>query len=225
MAKTDPPLLSVLATYVTKKRLSSRQLAAGPLSRNCRRAGGALHQRPDCSRDGRFAQPSLSLADVNVVVSNSMAARLRKCGVAEDQIHVIPNWTNDEEIVPVAHAENPLRRQWKLEDKFVVGYSGTSVAPTSMKLCLERHINCGTIRVLFLSSSEVDADFDILASACERAQCLISTFRLFRYHDCEQLKHSLSDIHWVSMKPNLEVAVSKQILWDSSCWARCTRAG
>ena len=41
-----------------------------------------------------------------------------------EKISLIPNWCDDHEIVPVPHDENPLRTEWGLQDKFVVGYSG-----------------------------------------------------------------------------------------------------
>ena len=41
--------------------------------------------------------------------------------------HVIPNWSDDETIRPASETENPLRRAWGLEGKFVVGYSGRPV--------------------------------------------------------------------------------------------------
>src|SRR5258708_12686392 len=45
-------------------------------------------------------------------------------GIDEGKIAVIPNWANGDAIRPVARTENPLRRKWGLEGKFVVGYSG-----------------------------------------------------------------------------------------------------
>ena len=53
-----------------------------------------------------------------------MAAKLRERGIPADRIHVIPNWCDDETIRPASETENPLRRAWGLEGKFVVGYSG-----------------------------------------------------------------------------------------------------
>jgi glycosyltransferase involved in cell wall biosynthesis len=41
-----------------------------------------------------------------------------------ERIRVIPNWADMEAIRPVAAAANPLRREWGLDGKFVVCYSG-----------------------------------------------------------------------------------------------------
>jgi glycosyltransferase involved in cell wall biosynthesis len=53
-----------------------------------------------------------------------MAERLEARGINTQRVTVIPNWTNDEQIHPIPENMNPLRREWSLEDKFMVGYSG-----------------------------------------------------------------------------------------------------
>ena len=52
-----------------------------------------------------------------------MLANSASGGLAK-RIRVIPNWADMEAIRPVAAADNPLRREWGLDDKFVVCYSG-----------------------------------------------------------------------------------------------------
>ncbi len=125
VAKTDPPLLCVAAKYAAKRRglhlvnwlqdLYPEVAAAlgvpftkGPLGR-------ALLELRDAS---------LRAAAANVVVGEGMAEVLRRRGISPEMIRVIPNWCDDEEIQPIAPLDNPLRREWGLEDRFVVGYSG-----------------------------------------------------------------------------------------------------
>jgi glycosyltransferase involved in cell wall biosynthesis len=67
---------------------------------------------------------SLRAAEANVVVGDHMAKILRQRRIAAGRIHAIPNWCDDEEIQPVAPLDNPLRCEWGLADRFVVGYSG-----------------------------------------------------------------------------------------------------
>ena len=43
-----------------------------------------------------------------------MAERLLARGVPAHTIHVIPNWSDDEAIVPIPAANNILRRAWGL---------------------------------------------------------------------------------------------------------------
>lgn len=206
VAKTDPPLLSVLAIYAAKQR-SLRlinwlqdlypevavelgvPLLKGPL-------GGAI---------AFLRNRSLRLADGNVVLGTSMAARVRGFGGAEDRIHIIPNWTNDEEIVPVPPTENPLRHEWQLEDKFVVGYSGNLGRAHEFETLLaaaERLRDDLRIVFVFIGGGK---KLDELIKRVH-ARRLERTFRFFPYQDRAVLKYSLSvpDVHWISLPPQLE---------------------
>lgn len=206
VAKTDPPLLSVLAISAARRR-SARLVnwlqdlypeiavelgvpfVRGPV-------GGAI---------AYLRNRSLRLAAANIVLGRSMAARVRACGVAQDRIHVIPNWTDDEEIVPVAPADNPLRREWQLEDKFVVGYSGNLGRAHEFETVLataERLRDGLRIVFVFIGGGK---QFDELAKRV-RARKLDRTFRFFPYQDRATLKFSLSlpDMHWISLPPKVE---------------------
>ena len=39
-------------------------------------------------------------------------------------MRTIPNWADGSLVFPIEHADNRLRTEWGLDDKFVVGYSG-----------------------------------------------------------------------------------------------------
>ncbi len=125
VAKTDPPLISVVAWFIARRRnvrlvnwvqdvfpevaeaLGVRALA-GPLAGVLRRL-----------RNGAFRS-----AAVNVVLGERMAAVVARAGAPASCIRVIPNWADMEAIRPVAAANNPLRQEWGLDGKFVVCYSG-----------------------------------------------------------------------------------------------------
>ena len=125
VAMTDPPLLSLaVLTAVKRKRArlvnwlqdlypevaiaSGMTWLKGPV-------GGVLLYMRD---------RSLKAASANVVVGQRMAERLAGRGISEKTIHLISNFAADDQIFPVPHAENPLRKDWGLDAKFVVGYSG-----------------------------------------------------------------------------------------------------
>ena len=80
---------------------------------------------------------SLKAATANVVVGQGMADQLSARGVSASSIRVIANWTDDEEIRPLASNDNPLRRKWDLEGKFVVGYSGNLGRPHEYRTVLD----------------------------------------------------------------------------------------
>jgi colanic acid biosynthesis glycosyl transferase WcaI len=206
VAKTDPPLLSVLAISAAKRhsvRLVNWLQDLYP--EIAIELGVPLLKGPVGGAIGYLRNRSLRLADANVVPGTSMAARVRACGVAQDRIHVIPNWADDKEIVPVPPAENPLRRKWQLEDKFVVGYSGNLGRAHEFETVLaaaERLRDDSRIVFVFIGGGK---QFDKLAK-CVHAHKLDRTFRFFPYQDRAVLKYSLSapDVHWVSLPPKVE---------------------
>jgi colanic acid biosynthesis glycosyl transferase WcaI len=206
VAKTDPPLLSVLAISAAKRRSAHLVNWLQDLYPEIAiELGVPLLKGPLAGAIGHLRNRSLRLADANVVLGTSMAARVRACGVAQDCIHVIPNWADDEEIVPVPPAENPLRREWQLEDKFVVGYSGNLGRAHEFETVLaaaERLSDDSRIVFVFIGGGK---QFDELAKRVH-ARKLDRTFRFFPYQDRAVLKYSLSapDVHWVSLPPKVE---------------------
>jgi len=67
---------------------------------------------------------SLSCSRLNVAPIAAMADLLRRRGIPEDRIATIHHWSDGETIRPLQPGTSRLRREWGLEDKFVVGYSG-----------------------------------------------------------------------------------------------------
>jgi glycosyltransferase involved in cell wall biosynthesis len=67
---------------------------------------------------------TLRYADANVVLGEHVAVELQKGRVTKEHFFVIPNWANGEQIRPLDRSHNPLRKEWNLQDSFVVGYSG-----------------------------------------------------------------------------------------------------
>ena len=203
---TDPPLLSILGMHIARRRrvrvinwlqdiypeVASElgiPFIRGPVSAILRRARDA----------------SLRAADANVVVGNLMAEKLKKLGVAPGRIEVIPNWCNDESIVPIGAASNPLRTQWHLQDKFVVGYSGNLGRAHEFDTILaasEHFRDDPNIIFLFIGGGHRGDQLVQRVKAHE----LSDKFRFLPYQRDEDLKYSLSvpDVHWISLQPELE---------------------
>lgn len=124
IAKTDPPLISVLGALVSHLRGA---VLINWIQDLFPEVASAL------AIDGSkwFGQPlrairnrSLLTAKRNVVIGESMARKLKGEGIPPAQIRIIHNWADGSAIYPIEHKDNELRTQWKLHDKFVVGYSG-----------------------------------------------------------------------------------------------------
>ena len=137
VAKTDPPMISVvvaLAARATGARLVNWTQDLFPetaVALGMRVMRPALARSLAALRDWSFARAAL-----NVAIGARMREKLLACGLADSNVVVIHNWADGEAIVSqpgvgggtgARHDDteaNPLRREWGLEGKFVVGYSG-----------------------------------------------------------------------------------------------------
>jgi len=203
---TDPPLLSIIGMRVARRR---RAHLVNWLQDIYPEIAAVLNvpmiKGPVASLLSSVRNASLKAADANVVVGERMAETLRTLGVASDHISVIPNWCDDEQITPVAIADNPLRKQMQLENKFVVGYSGNLGRAHEFETLLaaaERLKNNPHIVFLFIGAGyHTDA-----LTRSVNARGLTDRFRFLPYQHNDVLKYSLSipDIHWISLKPEVE---------------------
>ena len=206
VAKTDPPLVSIVAMLAAQRRGAHLvnwlqdiypEVAAnlglsvfhGPL-------GGALSYVRD---------KTLKMAVANVVVGERMREQLVSRGIPANNTDVIHNWSDDEQISAIEPDNNPLRRQWQLDGKFVVGYSGNLGRAHEFDTVLEasellRH----DPRIVFAfigGGQRVDELTRIV-----HARGLDHMFRFIPYQDRELLKYSLAvpNVHWISLKPAVE---------------------
>jgi len=124
IAKTDPPLISLFVAIVVRLRGATLVNWVQDLFPEVARELGVK------ALDGmvfrivkKLRDSSVRAARCNVVLGRLMKIRLENEGVESSCIKVIPNWVDDD-VRPVNHVDNPLRKEWGLGDKFVVGYSG-----------------------------------------------------------------------------------------------------
>jgi glycosyltransferase involved in cell wall biosynthesis len=206
VAMTDPPLVSIVAMQAAKHRGAhlvnwlqdiypevAVQLGISALRGPI---GGGLSYLRD---------KTLQTAAANVVVGQRMRETIASFGIPTNNVHVIHNWSDDEQIVPVSNADNPLRHEWGLNDKFVVGYSGNLGRAHEFDTVLaagERLRRDPRIMFVFIGGGH---RMDELARIV-KTRGLDATFRFIPYQDRMLLKHSLGvpDVHWISLKPSVE---------------------
>lgn len=127
VAKTDPPMLSVVTGLIARLRrakpvnwlqdLFPEVLEALDVDRTFVRRTIYHVMRTLRNR-------SLQRAHMNIAIGERMAERLSRFDLTPESICVIPNWADGALVTPQPHETNSLRQEWGLESKFVVGYSG-----------------------------------------------------------------------------------------------------
>jgi glycosyltransferase involved in cell wall biosynthesis len=203
---TDPPLLSILAMRVARRR--------GPRVINWLQdiypeVAVALKvpfiKGPMSTLLSSVRNASLRTANANVVVGELMAKKVSQLGVSREHIAVIPNWCDDVTIIPLDRDKNPMRQKWHLQDKFVVGYSGNLGRAHEFATLLDasEHLrNKPHIVFLFVGGGHLTTK--LIRNVKERG--LADRFLFLPYQGNEFLKQSLSvpDVHWISLKPEVE---------------------
>lgn len=205
VAKTDPPLISVVVALAASLRRATlinwiqdlfpdvaSQLKVPGLGG----WGAALLRH---LRDWGFKRAAL-----NVVIGVKMAQLLERRGIAPKGITLISNWADGSLIKPLMPAENTLRKAWNLGEKFVVGYSGNlgMAHDAEAFLRVAEHLRDDQkIVFLFVGGG---GRLDAFRQEVEDRQ--LTNVRFEPYQPREKLGLSLTvpDLHMVSLLPILE---------------------
>jgi colanic acid biosynthesis glycosyl transferase WcaI len=206
VAKTDPPMLGVLAMRAARRRQCHLVNWLQDLYPEvAMRLGVPFINGSLGNALTRLRDASLKAATANVVIGERMAANLRSAGVPEGRIRVISNWCDDTAIRPAPGGGNPLRRAWGLEGKFVIGYSGNLGRAHEFETILGA---AGRLRrepgiVFLIIGGGYGAEE--LSSRVKELR-LDQKFRFLPYQDQATLDDSLGvpNLHWISLKPELE---------------------
>jgi len=206
VAKTDPPLLSVVASIAVRLRGATlinwlqdlypevaAELGVGAMRGP---VGGLLR---------RWRNASLRSARLNIAIGERMAERIAAEGVSAQQIAVMPNWSDEAAIRPVARGAVALRDEWGFGDAFVIGYSGNLGRAHEFETLL------GAARLL---AHREDIVFLMIGGGHESARLaarvaeegVADRFRFRPYQPRERLSESLgaADVHWLSLRPEME---------------------
>jgi colanic acid biosynthesis glycosyl transferase WcaI len=206
IAKTDPPLLSVLGRRIaTRRRARLINWLQDIYPEVAAETGVPLMNGIVAKGLTRLRDSALRLASANVVLGAAMAGRLDRLGIPASRIEIIANWADDRTVVPLPAADNPLRRAWQLEDKFVVGYSGNLGRTQDVEPLLtaaEALRDRSDIAFVFVGGG---TQFDRIKHRIDKSG-LGGTVRFFPYQEREALPLSLTlpDLHWLSLRPSLE---------------------
>jgi len=123
IAKTDPPLLSIPVGAAAWLRSAKLVNWLQDLFPEVAVELGMQIPAVVVSTLTWLRNRTLLQAEQNVVIGEVMRNRVLKQGVYTHKATVVPNWADGTVVVP-RKSINPLRQEWNLEGKFVVGYSG-----------------------------------------------------------------------------------------------------
>jgi glycosyltransferase involved in cell wall biosynthesis len=204
VAKTDPPMMSVCAAWVAKVKRGVLVNWVQDLFPEVATAMGVRPVRWVAPLLKRARNWSLREGRSNVALGRIMAERLRAEGVAPDRITIIENWADGELIRPVLREDNPLLLEWRLEDKFVLGYSGNMGHVHEFETIIdaaERLKDEPGIAFVFIGDGIARRRLET-----EAAKRGLASVQFRSYQPADRLRWSLSvpDVHLVSLRPALE---------------------
>ena len=206
VAKTDPPLISVVAGWVARWRGARLVNWVQDVFPEVAEAlGMRVLSGPQAGLLRWLRNRAFRAAASNVVLGENMAAVVCAAGVPPQRVCVIPNWADREAIYPVAAAHNPLRRDWGLDGRCIVCYSG------NMGRAHEFDTMLGAAQLLVDQSAAIGFLFIGAGAQRRRVEDEVRRRGLpnvqFRpYQDLSGLCLSLGagDIHLVSQRPEVE---------------------
>ena len=205
VAKTDPPLTSVPAAIVTK--IKSAHLVnwlQDLFPEVAEKLGIRFIRGPLYFTLKWLRNRCLHMAKQNIVIGEKMAEHLRNEGVPDDKITIIDNWVDGEQVRPVAPEANELRKEWGVQDKYVVGYSGNLGRAHDFSTILnaaEMLRNDTDIVFIFIGGG---VKLESVKKQCHKRG--LSNVLFKPYQPREELSESLSlpDVHLISLNPALE---------------------
>ncbi len=205
VAKTDPPLISIVAAVIVKLRKAVLINWVQDLFPEVASAFGIKAMDGLVGKGLRsIRNVSLRMAGKNIVLGERMAARLNSEGIVAEKIDVIHNWAVGDIKPPIPLNENSLREEWGLADKFIVAYSGNMGRVHDFQTILDAALKLKSfddILFLFIGGGPkrewVESEVNRLG---------LTNVMFKPYQPQERLQESLSvaNIHLISLLPEME---------------------
>ncbi len=204
VAKTDPPLISVVALIAAKMKGAKLINWLQDVFPEVATSLGVLTWQPLIRLIRGLRNWSLRHAEINVVLGERMQEYIGRQGIERAKTSIIHNWADGNLIKPVHPMSNALRISWKLEKKFVVGYSGNMGRAHEFDTIISamQHFRDDESMVfLFVGGGVGKKKLELAVTNYGLKNCFFMP-----YQPRERLSDTLSvpDIHLVSLQPSLE---------------------
>ncbi len=146
-------------------------------------------------------QFGLRHADRVVVLGEDMRQRVLARGVPARKVAIVPNWADTRAVRP-PEGESPLRREWGLDGRFVVMYSGNLGLSQNLEHILDAAQQLRGDDVEFLFIGEGAAKPRLMEQA---SRLQLAKVRFLPYQPKERLGDSLAaaDVHLIPLHPGL----------------------
>ena len=205
VAKTDPPLVSLVVAVVAKLRGA---VLVNWLQDVFPEIAVTLGQppipRPLAWLLKRLRDRSLRGAAMNVTIGGRMAEYFVAQGIPAHLVQVIPNWAHEDVIRPMLAEHSRLRRELGLQNRFVVGYSGNLGRAHDVETlfdAMQRSAREPAIAFLIIGGGH---GYEVLQRQVDERGLQNVYFQ--PYQPLAALSDSMAaaDLHLVSLRPELE---------------------
>ena len=216
ICKTDPPLLLVLGGLI--KRIKKCQLISWNQDLFPEIAAQYFNRfglRLLYPLLYRLRNSALKRCDQSVVISTTMKSKLNALDI--DRIHVITNWGKP--IKADFNKVRALKKNWNLEDKFVVEYSGNFGFVheyETIKNTIELLKDNSDIVFLFIGSGIHNESLQKHTQASKLNNVIFKPYQAAS-DLCESL--SLADLHLITFRPQME-----GLMFPSKFYSICAAA-
>ena len=205
VAETDPPLISLIAAAAVAMKGAvlvnwlqdvfpevASELGANPLPKVLDRLLRHLRDR------------SLRVAACNVVLGSRMREYLQRQVQTAVRFEIIENWSDPDELAPLAAEASRLRQRCGLAGHFVVGYSGNLGRAHEIETLIGAAVALRaeeSVRFLFVGGGALMEELRVRV-----ARLGLTSFQFLPYQPRAELADSLGapDVHLASLNPALE---------------------
>lgn len=202
---TDPPMLSVTALLpVMSRRAILVNWLMDLFPEVAAELGVGMRQGPTMRAALWLRDLSLRWARLNVAPMQRMADYLAERGLSPATLATVHHWSDGDAIRPLPRQQNPLREEWGIGDRFVVGYSGNFGRAHDFSTFLAAAARLkGHDNIVFVFVGGGHREASIRAAIAEQG---LDNIILKPLQPRERLSETLSlpDLHLISLLPSME---------------------
>ena len=204
VAKTDPPMVSIPVAWAAAFRKATHINWLQDLFPEVALALGMKPPGWITAVLSALRDQSLISARRNIVIGESMRLRLLKLGLFSDRIAIVPNWSDGQQIQPWQDDTHPLRDEWGLEGKFIVGYSGNlgrAHEIETLAAAMEATRDDEGLCFLMIGGGALMTELRTRAQQAGWQHCV---FKPYQPRDLLPLTLTLPDVHLTILLPEME---------------------